>query len=83
MQRSEGVHVVALWNEQALIKQPDGAPAPRAFAADLAWPQTLNVTVYDPVSGTVPVDTKEATQSLQIAISDHPLLIFLSTPSGK
>ena len=83
LQRSAGVHVIALWDEQSQRDGPKGARtiAPTS-AVDLAWQQPLDVAIYDPLKGGDPISAEPATRSLHIAAPDHPLFLVLSPPSG-
>jgi hypothetical protein len=83
LQRSGGVHVVALWDEQPQRDDPKNpGKTPASFAVELAWPQPLDVAVYDPLAGGNAVRTEPAARSLHIAVADHPLLVVLSPPSA-
>jgi hypothetical protein len=84
LEKSDGTFWLALWNETRL----SGPSAP----TDVAVPNhtvTLNlagaaasVTVYDPLSGTAAVQSAGSTQTLQISLPDHPILVEIAPPSS-
>ena len=84
LEKSDGTFWLALWNETRL----SGPSAP----TDVVVPNhtvTLNlasmassVTIYDPLSGTTAVQSATSTQTVQISLPDHPILIEIAPPSS-
>jgi len=80
MQASGSRYVVALWDEQPLLKGPKGARiVPAKFDVDLNLPQSFDITVFDPFAGQAPIRSVPSATSVSIALSDHPVFVFLDT----
>ena len=71
--KSDGSYWLALWDESAgdhTVTLNLGSPA-------------ASVDVYDPLAGTDPVQSDGATNTAQIDLSDHPMLVRIApTPSA-
>ena len=84
LEKSDGTFWLALWNETRL----SGPSAPTDIIV-ANHTVTLNlasiadsVTIYDPLTGTSAVQSASSTQSVQISLPDHPILIEIAPPSS-
>ncbi len=84
LEKSDGTFWLALWNETRL--SGPSAPTDIAVANHTVTLNLANiaasVTVYDPLSGTSAVQTTNSTQTVQISLPDHPILIEIAPPSS-
>ena len=83
-EKSNGTFVLALWNDTRLASATTGADltvAPVTVTLSLAQ-EFGTIDVYDPLSGSSPVQVASNAQSLQISLPDHPILITLSQPAS-
>jgi hypothetical protein len=81
MQKADGSFMLALWNEIDVWNEASRTNAPGA-----AVPVTLSigqgvdsVKVYDPLTGTAPIQTSGSAQSIKISLPDHPIIIEIDT----
>ncbi len=79
LQKSDGTHIVAAWNEQ----QP-WDPDTQTAAPVKHIPVTVDlqrgygtVLIYDPTVGTAPVQTLHDVSNLVLDLTDHPLLVVV------
>ena len=71
MEKSDGTYWLALWNESN-----------SGHSVTLNLASTANaVEVFDPLTGTTAVQTADNTNSVQITVPDHPVLVEI-VPSG-
>ena len=69
--KSDGSYWLALWDESA---------GDHTVTLSLATPATVDV--YDPLTGTDPVQSDGTTGAAQIALSDHPVLVRIAPMGG-
>lgn len=84
LQKSDGTHVIALWNEQQPWNPDTQAASPVQHipaAVDLQRSYGT-VLVFDPTVGTLPVQTLHDVSSLVLDLTDHPLLVVVP-PQGS
>jgi hypothetical protein len=68
LQKSDGTFALVVWGER--LKGAD--------EVTVHWSGTYPlVKVYDPTTGTEPVQTRREIKSLKLTLSDHPLIIAL------
>jgi hypothetical protein len=68
LQKSDGTFALVVWGER--LKGADDVT--------VRWEGTYPaVKVYDPTTGTKPVQTRRGVKSLKLTLSDHPLVIAL------
>jgi len=81
-QKSDGTHVVAVWNEQQLWDPDTQAATPvQHFPTTVDLHQKYGtVLIYDPTAGTAPVQTLHDVSSLVLDLTDHPLLVVVPPP---
>ncbi|MDR3493256.1 MAG: putative Ig domain-containing protein [Ancalomicrobiaceae bacterium] len=85
MEKSDGSYELAIWNEPRLWD-----PTTKTELAATTTTVTLQlsgtaaqVNVYDPLSGTSPVSTATNVASLQLGLSDRPLIIEISQAAAN
>ena len=81
-EKSDGTFVLALWNDTRLASATTGADiAVAPVMVTLTLAQTFStIDVYDPLSGSAPVQVASNAQTLQISLPDHPVLIEFGSP---
>ena len=79
---SNGTFDIAVWNEPQIWNSTT-----ETESTAVAVPVTVqlgcsygSVSVYDPLTGTAPIETLSHVSSVQLAVTDHPLIIKLGTP---
>jgi hypothetical protein len=81
LQKPDGTHVIALWAEPQIWDAGRQAEvAAPSETATVELPQAYGqVLVYDPLAGTAPIAGYSNAQAVQVALTDHPLLIQLGS----
>jgi hypothetical protein len=69
LQKSNGTFELVVWNER-----PMGGTDDVTVNVGKSRP---SVKVYDPTTGTSPTSTQTAVSSVQLTLSDHPLIVEL------
>jgi hypothetical protein len=80
MQRSDGVHMLALWREGVIWDVNADcaiALAPQTTTVSLATP-AARIEVHDLLSGQEPIETLERTAWVDLSLTDHPLMLKIS-----
>jgi hypothetical protein len=80
MEKSDGTYWLAIWNEARLsgpTSPTEISVANHTVTLSLAS-AAASVTVYDPMSGTTAVETVDNTQTISVAVPDHPVLVEIS-----
>ena len=82
--KSATVHDVLIWDEptiwnSATTSEVAATPTP----ATLHFDDAANVSVFDPLVGTAPVATYLAAHDVTISVTDHPLIVEVSTPTSS
>ena len=80
MEKSNGAYDIVVWNEPQVwnaTTETDIAVAPTTVTVNLGGTFT-NVSVYDPMTGETAIATAQNTSSIQVAITDSPLIIEVS-----
>lgn len=80
LEKSGGTYDLAVWNDAvdwnaATNTDVTVAPATTTIAFASTW---ASIAVYDPLIGIVPIATYSNAASVQIALTDHPLIIEVS-----
>jgi hypothetical protein len=76
MQKSNGVFELAIWAERA-----NGADNVTLNLGGGAAATYGSAKVYDPTTGTAPIQTLANVNSLPLTLSDHPLIIEIEAPA--
>jgi hypothetical protein len=71
LQKSDGSHWLAVWD----VTEP-------AHDLTLKLPASASIDVYDPVSGTEPVQSMHGATSASFKLGKHPLLLKISDATG-
>lgn len=82
LHKADGTFVLALWNETPFWDRARGTPlssAPVPVTVDLGRTAT-RVTVYDPLSGTMAIETQQNVKQLRVDVPDHPVLLNVVFP---
>ena len=82
-EKSDGTHVIAVWNEEQL-RNPDTQTAVpvQHFPTSVDLHQSYGtVLVYDPTTGTAPVQTLHNVSNVSLDLTDHPFLIVVPPAS--
>ena len=79
LQKSDGTHIIAVWNEEALWNYDSGTEiAAPHYNATIRLDRTYDtVRVYDPMVGSSPIATLHGVSSVTTDVSSHPVLIQL------
>ena len=84
-EKSDGTFEVAIWNEPT-----DWNPATQSEAAAAATPITVSgsqawgaASVFDPLAGAAPVATYTGVNSVQLSLTDHPLILQISPGTAQ
>ena len=72
LQKSDGHHWLALWNERARSPHTVTVTLPKAAAA---------LRVFDPLGGTAATQNVANAASLDVSLADHPLLVEIADAS--
>jgi hypothetical protein len=84
MEKSNGAYDLSVWNE-ATIWNPNTAQeltvAPTTVTINLGKVASA-VSVFDPLSGTMPIETSQNVSKISIQLTDHPLIIEID-PVGS
>ena len=78
-QRSDGTHVIAIWNEQQLWN-PDTqvAAASQHLSPLIKLDRSYGtVLVYDPIAGPDPIATAHDASEVRLDLADHPLIVVV------
>ena len=85
LEKSNGTFDLTVWAE-AEIWNPTTASevaAPRQ-ATTVEFGQTQNIVmVFDPLQGTTPIATYLNVQSIQVTLTDHPLIVEIPSPARR
>jgi lysophospholipase L1-like esterase len=77
IEKSSGAQDIAVWNEPQIWNQATGteitAPATTVTVELGATYQT--VEVFDPLSSSSPIETLKGVSSVQLSLTDHPLIV--------
>lgn len=73
LQKSNGTFELVVWGEKASGSGTVSASLGTSFA---------KVTIFDPVQGTTPAQTLTDVNSVQLSVSDHPLVIEIPNPAS-
>ena len=79
-QKADGTFVLALWNDVRLsgpVTQTNITVAPVAVTLNLGQ-SFAYVDVFDPLSGSAPIEVLSNTSTISLSLPDHPILIELS-----
>lgn len=86
MARSDGSYVVALWDEQSIWNTTTGAETSATAHTEKlvlgTGANTYSVSIYDPMTGTMPTTTQSQTSQVSVTLTDHPLFL-IATPSSS
>ena len=79
LHKSDGTHVIAVWNEEDLWNEANGTEiASPHYGATVRLDRAYDtVRVYDPMVGASPIATLHNVSSVTADISSHPVLIQL------
>jgi len=85
MQKSDGTHVIAVWNEEQTWNSDTQTTIPvQHFPTSVALDKSYStVLVYDPTTGTAPVQTLHNVSSVSLDLTDHPFLIVVPPSSTQ
>lgn len=85
MQKSDGTHVIAVWNEEQTWNPDTQTTIPvQHFPTSVALDKSYGtVLVYDPTTGTAPVQTLHNVSSVSLDLTDHPFLIVVPPSSTQ
>ncbi len=85
MQKSDGTHVIAVWNEEQTWNPDTQTTIPvQHFPTSVALDKSYGtVLVYDPTTGTAPVQTLHNVSSVALDLTDHPFLIVVPPSSTQ
>ena len=81
-QKSDGTHIVAVWNEQQLWDPDTQVATPvRHFPVTVDLDKTYaTVLVYDPIAGADPIQTLHDVSKVSLDLTDHPLMVVVPPP---
>ena len=81
---SDGTFDIAVWNEpQIWDAATTSETASAAASVTVQFGSTYaSVSVYDPMSGTAPIETLTDVSAIQLSVTDHPLVIKLGGPAA-
>jgi autotransporter passenger strand-loop-strand repeat protein len=77
MEKSDGAYDIVVWNEPHAwdsATESEVAVAPTNVTVNLGGTFT-SASVYDPLTGTTSIETVQNASSIQISVTDHPLII--------
>jgi len=80
MEKSNGAYDIVVWNEPHVwnsTTETEVAVAPTTVTVNLGG-TFASVAVYDPLSGTTSIETAANASSIQVSLTDHPLIIEVS-----
>jgi hypothetical protein len=84
LEKSSGAHDIVVWNEPAIWNSKTATPIPVSGATVTvnlgATYQT--VSVFDPLQGTTAISTAHNVSSIQLSLTDHPLIVEVSSATG-
>ncbi|HYZ48487.1 MAG TPA: M10 family metallopeptidase C-terminal domain-containing protein, partial [Sphingomonas sp.] len=83
LEKSNGEHALMLWAEPDIWNETTDkaiAVAPTASVVTFAGP--VDVRVYDPLAGDQPIATYAHVTKVQVALSDHPVVIEVAGGTG-
>ncbi len=85
MQKSDGTHVIAVWNEEQTWNPDTQTTTPiQHFPTTVTLDRSYGtVLVYDPTTGTAPVQTLHNVSSVSLDLTDHPFLIVVPPDSTQ
>jgi len=85
LQKSDGTHVIAVWNEEQTWNPDTQTVIPvQHFPTSVALDKSYGtVLVYDPTTGTAPVQTLHNVSSVSLDLTDHPFLIVVPPSSTQ
>ena len=80
IEKSSGAYVIAVWAEPQIWNAATHTEvAASNQTVTITLPQAYAVEqVYDPLSGSAPIATYSGQTNIQVAVSDHPILIEVS-----
>ena len=83
-QKSDGTHLIAVWNEEQLWNYEAGREIrPRDFDTTVSLGRVYDtVKVYDPMLGTEAVTTYRNVSSVDLVVTSHPLILELGQAVG-
>ncbi len=77
--KSDGDTDIAVWAEPEIYDESTKSEvAATASTVTVSLDGTHDVTVYDPLSGTTPIATYADVSSIQLQVTDHPLIVDVS-----
>ncbi len=77
MEKSNGAYDIAVWNEPQIWNEATGTEI-KAAATTVTLQlgaSYANVQVFDPLSSSSPIQTLKNVSSVQLSITDHPLIV--------
>ena len=79
LQKGDGTHVIAVWNEQQPWDPDTQAAAPvQHISATVDLQRSYRtVLIYDPTVGTAPLETLHDASQVVLDLTDHPLLVVI------
>lgn len=81
MQDSAGVFTLALWREPDIWDEANGRPITAdTVTVNLHLNAAADIATYDPRVGDQALHTSLATTDIQLAVSDHPILLRITGP---
>ena len=77
MEKSDGAFDIVVWNEPQIWDQNNATEviAPTSSVTVKLGATYSSVEVFDPLQGTAPIETLSNTGQVQIALTDHPLIV--------
>ena len=84
--KSNGVFDIALWSEPQFFDSATGVQSPVAASpVTVSLGGTYNVVVYDPVTGTAPIQSASGVSSVSVALATDPLIVEVTpvTPASS
>ncbi|HEY3697178.1 hypothetical protein, partial [Phenylobacterium sp.] len=84
LEKSDGTYVLAVWAEPQIWNNTSHTEiAAPTQTATVTLPASFGeVKVFDPLSGPSAIAAYSNASTVQVAVSDHPILIQLANPSG-
>ncbi len=75
MAKSDGSYVLALWSESQIWNGSSEISVPPAAITVTLRHAARSATVFDPLTGTSPIASYSRVKSIQVSLTDHPLLL--------
>ena len=84
MEKSNGSYDIAVWNEPQIWNEATGTEITAASTkVTVQLGHTYGtVEVFDPMVSATPVSTLSNVSSVQLSLTDHPLIIEVANPTG-